>query len=232
MLDVLRAGQLLNDSPNDLRLFGMAPITWYLLGIRIVGRTAVEATRDPQARFFARAVTATLREHGHEIHELIDPFVGSGNVLYHFAKETTAARGLGIELNPDIVRRTRRNFEVLHRWKRLSDVDIEIHEGDWSRSSSMIGQGPTLIIIDPPWGDAYSKELGLDLRSTQPPIPEILEKMTESSGSAGPLFAAVKTIPGSRSVDVVVGAYRAFEALRPHDAELARWTDYLLLQLR
>ena len=70
----------------------MGTWAWYSLGIRISGRTAVEVTRDPQARFLARAAADTLREHGHEIGTVVDPFVGSGNVLYHLVRQPKAER--------------------------------------------------------------------------------------------------------------------------------------------
>ena len=47
LLHVLRAGQLLNKSINDIKLFGMSPINWYAIGIRIMGRTAVGGDPRP-----------------------------------------------------------------------------------------------------------------------------------------------------------------------------------------
>jgi hypothetical protein len=35
--------------PNYMRLYGMTPVEWYARGIRVLGRTAVECTRDSLA---------------------------------------------------------------------------------------------------------------------------------------------------------------------------------------
>jgi hypothetical protein len=37
------------DDPDYLRIYGMAPPEWYARGVRLLGRTAVECTRDALA---------------------------------------------------------------------------------------------------------------------------------------------------------------------------------------
>ncbi len=225
------AGRLSGDR-NDLRLFGLSTIAWYLLGVRIVGRSVIEATRDPQARFLARAVAQTLREHGHEISDVIDPFVGSGNVLYHLVKETGAKRGIGVELDPAICRLTSRNFEVMRRSLQLRGVEIRIHPGDWSLCRAFLGERPTLIHIGPPWGDAFTAE-GLDLRATQPPIKAILAEIEQAAGDA-PIFAAISAFPKvvAESVSEILAGYKGFASRRPSEQNIASRIDYLLLQIR
>jgi hypothetical protein len=38
--------------PDYLRIYGMAPAAWYRQGIRLLGRTAAERTRDALAKLF------------------------------------------------------------------------------------------------------------------------------------------------------------------------------------
>jgi hypothetical protein len=226
------AGRLGNGDRNDLRLFGMSTVAWYALGIRIVGRTVIEATRDPQAVFLARAVAATLRAGAHEVREVIDPFVGSGNVLYHLVKETRASHGVGIELDPVISRLTTHNFDVMRRRMRLRGTEIRIQAGDWSQSGAFTGEHSTLFYVSPPWGDAFSAT-GLDLRATEPPIMEILGQIEQSTGD-GSVFAAIATFPKvvEESVREVVATYKPLPVLRSNNPNIASRIDYLLVQIR
>ncbi len=171
-LHVLRAGQLLNKSINDIKLFGMSPINWYAIGIRIMGRTAVEATRDPHAEFIARSIAATLSASGHEIREVIDPFIGSGNLAYHVALSTGAKRIVGLDIDEDILKLTRDNFRILCRRGKLSGVDVELFCQNWS-SWPKHNKASAIVIIHPPWRESFT-ELGLDLYRTEPPVPTIL----------------------------------------------------------
>jgi hypothetical protein len=226
------AARMLSGDPRDLRLFGMGTLVWYSLGIRISGRTAVEVTRDPQAKFLARAAADTLRDHGHEIGTVVDPFVGSGNVLHHLVRTTKAERGIGIDANRNVVDLTRRNFARLGRLGKLGDTRIELHEGDWSRTVELSYTDASLVVLHPPWGEAYTDE-GLDLRRTVPPILELLAEISRAGGDH-PLFALVHTVPHvvDESVDEIRRTYETFATVRPDDPEVAARIDYLLVRLR
>jgi hypothetical protein len=226
------AARLLSGDPRDLRLFGMGTVAWYSLGIRISGRTAVEVTRDPQASFLARATAETLREYGHEIGTVVDPFVGSGNLLYHVVTETEADRGVGIDADRGVLALTRRNFARLQKVRRIGGASIELYEGDWSQSLGISYDDATLVIVAPPWGEAYSDE-GLDLRKTSPPILHLLAEISGADGD-GPLFALVHTVPHvvDESIDEIRGTYQTFETVRPDDPDVAARIDYLLVRLR
>jgi hypothetical protein len=227
-----RAARDLSGDSRDLRLFGMSTLTWFSLGIRIFGRTAVEVTRDPQAKFLALAVADTLRQNGHEIQNVVDPFVGSGNMLYHFVKETKAKHAVGVDLDHEILDLTRRNFARMRRIGRLRDVTVELLEGDWSGSLSFLGDETTLVIVAPPWGEAFS-EHGHDLRKTEPPIRPILEALSEHEGR-GQLLALIHTMPQvvAESVEETVRNYPTFDSIKSDDPKVAARVDYLLVQLR
>jgi hypothetical protein len=172
-VDVLRAGRALHRSPFALSYFGMSPLIWYPLGIRIAGRTAVEATRDCQAEPLARAAAEALRSNEVDVTDVIDPFLGSGNLAYHVARGVKAKRILGIDLDATIVEAAKTAFARLRSLGRLRDIDIEFHHGDWSNARGYKRNASSIVILAPPWGAART-ERGLDLDRTAPAVDELL----------------------------------------------------------
>jgi tRNA G10 N-methylase Trm11 len=210
----------------------MATLTWYSIGIRIFGRTAVEVTRDPQAKFLAKAVADTLRMNGHEIQDVVDPFVGSGNMLYHFVKETRAIRAVGFDIDHEILKLTKRNFAKLRQFGRLREVNVSLAEGDWSGALPLLGDQATLVILAPPWGESFT-ENGHDLRKTEPPIRQILTTLSEQTGR-GRLFAMIHTMPQvvAESVEETVQGYPTFETIKSNNPKVAARVNYVLVQIR
>ncbi|HYB91568.1 MAG TPA: class I SAM-dependent methyltransferase [Candidatus Binataceae bacterium] len=229
--EVRRAGWQLAGNPHDLRLFGLHPIAWYLLGARILGRTAVEVTRDTHAEFLAKSVAETLALAGITISDVIDPFVGSGNLLFHIQRATRAARAIGIDVNADVMELTKRNFARLRKFRRLRLKHLELLRADWGRAEHYVGERPTLILLHPPWGEAFDVR-GLDLRRTTPPMAEVLERFSGRVGTA-PTVAMLQLHPlmVAESVDEITRQYHAFPTMKPNNPEIARRVDYLLLRL-
>jgi hypothetical protein len=228
-----QAARCLSGDARDLELFGMRTWAWYTLGIRISGRTAVEVTRDPQARFLARAAAETLRERGHRVRVVIDPFVGSGNLLYHVVKETGAERGVGIDDDRGVLALTRQNFARLRKLGRIGGASVALLDGDWAQSVGFAYDDATLVIVAPPWGEAYTED-GLDLRKSVPPVLQLLGDISAGAGGDGSLFALVHTVPHvvAESVAEIRDTYPAFDTKKPADPEVAARIDYLLVQLR
>src|SRR6516164_5941503 len=56
--EVQRYGSDSFSDPDYIRLYGMTPPQWYVRGVRLLGRTAVECTRDPLADRIGRDVAA------------------------------------------------------------------------------------------------------------------------------------------------------------------------------
>lgn len=141
-------------------------------------------------------------------------------------------RGIGIDLNLEVLANAKRNFARLRRLGRLRGSTIELHHGDWSQSVGFSYGGAALIIVIPPWGDAYT-EHGLDLRRTIPPVLHLLDGI-RASGGIGPLFSLIQTMPQSivESVEEILRKYPKFETLTSDDPQVAARTDYVLIQLR
>jgi len=83
--DVIEAGLVLTGDPDGMALYGLAPAGWYARGIRLLGRTCVEATPDLTARPIARTVRALLGHHDWDKVGVVDLFAGSGNLMLHIA---------------------------------------------------------------------------------------------------------------------------------------------------
>jgi hypothetical protein len=163
------------DSYGDadyVSIYGMPPTDWYAKGIRLLGRTAVECTRDKLADAIGLDVALTLATVSPAARAfVIDPFVGSGNTLYWLLRHLSAARGIGFELDATVFQLTRRNLAIV-------ESPIDILNADYApglADASVATDQMMIAFIAPPWGDALSKTSGLDLRRTTPPITGIVD---------------------------------------------------------
>lgn len=172
--------------PDYIRLYGMAPPQWYARGVRLLGRTAVECTRDPLADRIGRdiaEVAASLPPESRCV--VVDPFAGSCNTLYWILRHVSRSRGIALEFDAKVHELTRANIEVLDR-------TIDLRHGDYE---SMLGQldvrrGEAIIMfVAPPWGTALDEVEGLDLRRTEPPITEIIARTGQAYPDNRILFA-------------------------------------------
>jgi hypothetical protein len=164
-----------SDSYGDtdyVSIYGMRPADWYAKGARVLGRTAVECTRDRLGDAIGKdvaGVTATLRPTVQTL--IVDPFAGSGNTLYWMLHHHPSARGVGFESDEGVFRLTRRNIAALA-------LPIDILSTDYLSGFAGVSMGPDELLITfiaPPWGDAFNRTSGVDLRRTTPPIVEIVD---------------------------------------------------------
>src|SRR5260221_9095124 len=77
-------------------IYGLPPAAWHEKGVRLLGRTAVECTRDQLADAIGRD-TATAANSAPPTPGIavIDPFTGSGNTLYLILRHLPQAPGFG-----------------------------------------------------------------------------------------------------------------------------------------
>jgi hypothetical protein len=177
------------DSFSDddyLSLYGMKPAEWHAHGIRMLGRTAVECTRDVLADRIGRdvgAVAASLPK-GTPV-TVIDPFAGSCNTLYWMLCHVPCSQGLAFELDPQVFELTSRNISGLDR-------RITLEHGDFLAGLDRrdLPAGHALIVfVAPPWGTALDEVAGLDLRRTEPPITGIIRRIARRYPDRRILFA-------------------------------------------
>src|SRR5262245_32555562 len=84
-------------------IYGLRPAEWYAKGIRLLGRTAVECTRDELADRIGRDVASIAGSWVSDKRPvLIDPFAGSGNTLCWLARHLSVAHAFGFELDPAV----------------------------------------------------------------------------------------------------------------------------------
>jgi hypothetical protein len=168
-----------SDSYGDadyVSIYGLPPATWHAKGIRLLGRTAVECTRDQLADAIgwdtAKAAKSAPAISGMTV---IDPFAGSGNTLYWILHHLPQAQGLGFELDPLVFELTKRNLAIL-------GLSIEILHADYVAALSELrvpDEQLLIAFIAPPWGDALSGSAGLDLLRTTPPVTEIVDSLAQ-----------------------------------------------------
>lgn len=157
-------------------------------GVRLLGRTVVECTRDALAEAIGKDVAAVAARAPSTAGALIvDPFAGSGNTLFWLLRHLPDARGLGFELDEEVFRLTRRNLAAL-------TLPIDILNTDYRAGLAQVSLAPNQLLITfvaPPWGDALDKTNGLDLRRTAPPVTEIVDFLLHAFPQ-NPLLCAIQ----------------------------------------
>jgi hypothetical protein len=186
------------DSYGDadwVSIYGLPPAEWYARGVRLLGRTAVECTRDRLGDAIGREVAAVVR---HASPLVVDLFAGSGNTLHWLLRHLPGARGLGFEIDPRVFALTRANLEALAVPVEIVNVDYVAGLAD---VRVRMAKGQLLVVfIAPPWGEALDRTSGLDLRRTTPAVTEILDVLGRDVG-ANPLLCVIQVherlVPGS-----------------------------------
>jgi hypothetical protein len=188
LTDVQRYGIESWGDPDFVCIYGLRPADWYGRGIRILGRTAVECTRDQLADNIGRDISSVAKSAPLTSGALVlDPFTGSGNTLYWILRHLPGAHGLGLEQDPVVFQLTARNLAILN-------LSIEVSNRDYRTglSNLTVAQDQLLIaFIAPPWGAALNERTGLDLRRTMPPITEIVDFLITIAGEH-PLLCAIQ----------------------------------------
>jgi hypothetical protein len=190
VLDLWEVQRYGSDSYGDIdyvSIYGMRPPDWHAKGVRLLGRTAVECTRDRLANAIGEDV-ARVATAGQPARMLVvDPFAGSGNTLYWLLRHLPGARGTGFESDAGVYHLTRQNIACLA-------LPIDIKNTDYRSGLSGLPVAPDellIVFIAPPWGDALDRSSGLDLRRTTPPITEIVD-LSISRFSRNRLLCAIQ----------------------------------------
>ena len=177
------------DSHGDadyVSIYGLRPEQWYLRGIRLLGRTAVECTRDALGSAIGQDVAAIAPNSARAV--VVDPFAGSGNTLYWLLRKLPGAQGLGFELDSGVFHLTQKNLSLL-------GLPIEVINLDYIAGFSQVRVAPgglLVVFIAPPWGHALDPVRGLDLRRTEPPVTQIVDHLRHDFAQCR-LLCAIQT---------------------------------------
>jgi hypothetical protein len=168
-----------SDSYNDahyVSIYGMPPEEWYARGVRLLGRTTVECTRDDLGSAIGLDTAAVAGKASNVAETLvIDPFVGSGNTLYWLLHHMPRASGLGFELDSTVFQLTRQNLALL-------SLPIDVRNIDYASGLSAVHATADHLVVAfvaPPWGTALNEVSGLDLRRTEPPVAGIVDLLAQ-----------------------------------------------------
>lgn len=199
---------------DHVSIFGMRPMDWYARGIRLLGRTVVECTRDALADAIGKDIAA-LCPHGLPASHLrvIDPFAGSANTLYWILHQLPGAVGLGVELDPSVYALTKNNLAQL-------TLPIDVVNADYQSallSLALPEDVPVVAFVAPPWGEALSAVTGLNLMHTTPPIIEVLQFLLGRFGR-NPSLCAIQMLEATdpASLEQVKAAFD-WTAVRLYD---------------
>jgi 16S rRNA G966 N2-methylase RsmD len=166
-------------------IYGMPPREWYRHGIRLLGRTAVECTRDALGDRIGLDVASVAARMPSSQLVVIDPFAGSCNTLFWILRHLSNSEGIAFESDPQV-------FELTHRNLATLDQRIELVHGDYVRllEELRVPEDRGIVaFIAPPWGTALDEVEGLDLRRTTPPISEVIEQIARHFPKHKLLFA-------------------------------------------
>lgn len=169
--EVMRYGSESFGDPDYVSIYGLPPSDWYARGVRLLGRTAVECTRDRLGDLIGQDITKVARDGVGAVPVLVDPFAGSANTLFWIRKHLPRSRAVGFESDSAVFNATETNLSVL-------EIDLELHPVDYEaglRALVVPDDEPLIVFIAPPWGDALVEKSGLDLRRTSPPIGTIVD---------------------------------------------------------
>jgi hypothetical protein len=166
-------------------IYGMRPREWYSRGIRLLGRTAVECTRDVLGKRIALDVASVAARMQSNEFVVIDPFAGSCNTLFWILQHLPNSQGIAFESDLQV-------FELTHRNLTILGQRIDLVHGDYVKHLAECcvpeDQG-VVAFVAPPWGTALDEVRGLDLCRTAPPIGEVIEQVVHRFPKHKVLFA-------------------------------------------
>ena len=171
--------------PDYVSIYGMPPREWHRHGVRLLGRTAVECTRDALANRIGLDVAAVSARMPCGELVVIDPFAGSCNTLFWILRHMPNAVGIAFEADEQVCELTRRNLAGLKQ-------RIELVQGDYLSllDERRVPEDRGIVaFLAPPWGTALDEVRGLDLRSTTPPIIEVMQQVARRFPRHKLLFA-------------------------------------------
>ncbi|RKT09551.1 hypothetical protein BX285_6646 [Streptomyces sp. 1114.5] len=198
------AGRVICGCPESLSLYGVPAPELTARGLRVLGRTAVECSKDPHPSVVAELIaeltagltaepTAELTaEPAAEFRRplgrrpmVVDLFCGSGNLGHHLGRRL-GHPVYAAELDPLVYATASHNLDRVGSSVVLRLADYrEVLAALPARSEC------DTYVVEPPWGAAFTPD-GLDLTRTEPPVPQILDDVRRSRDGL-PCLVVIKT---------------------------------------
>ena len=166
-------------------IYGMRPKEWHSRGVRVLGRTAVECTRDALGDRIGFDVASVAKRMPKNQYVVIDPFAGSCNTLFWILRYLPNSEGIGYESDLKV-------FDLTHRNMIAIGQQINLVHSDYARllnELQITGDRGLVVFVAPPWGTALDEVHGLNLCCTAPPIPEVIERVANRFAASDILFA-------------------------------------------
>src|SRR5207244_1333947 len=114
---------------------------------------------------------------------VLDPFAGSCNSLYWLMRQVPGSTGIACERDPTVFALTSQNILGLDRRIQLISGDYRALLRDCTFPPDYL----LIVFVAPPWGDALNARTGLDLRRTQPPVPDLVDEI-DRAYAANPML--------------------------------------------
>src|SRR4029077_261937 len=96
-----------------ISIYGMPPREWYRRGIRLLGRTAVECTRDALGDRIGRDIASVAPAMPSNRFVVIDPFAGSCNTLFWILRHLRSSESIAFESDSQVFELTHRNLVAI-----------------------------------------------------------------------------------------------------------------------
>jgi hypothetical protein len=166
-------------------IYGMRPKEWHRRGVRVLGRTAVECTRDALGDRIGFDVASVAKRMAKNQYVVIDPFVDSCNTLFWILRHLPNSEGIGYESDLKV-------FDLTHRNLIAIGQQIKLVQGDYAGLLDELhipSDRGLVVFVAPPWGTTLDEVQGLNLCRTAPPIPEVIDRVAHRFAASDILFA-------------------------------------------
>jgi hypothetical protein len=189
LADIKRYGLDSFADADYISIYGMPPEEWYRRGIRVLGRTAVECTRDALGDRVGLDVASVAKRMPSNEFVVIDPFAGSCNTLFWILRYLPNSAGIGFESDQQVFALTHRNLAAIGQ-------RIDLVHGEYVTLLEHLHvphDRGIVAFVAPPWGIALDEVNGLDLCRTTPPITEVIDQIARQFSGYSILLA--KSVP-------------------------------------
>ena len=171
--DLHEAGEIIFGNRDQIGFYGLSPAEFISRGCTVLGRSVIEGKINHHAAQVLTSLSAVINRHYRDYKNIavLDLFLGTGNLLYFTATGLHTNIRFGFETDRKVRNCTRNNFRTI-------GFNAEIIPRNFSTddSRSVSSEHLAVILIDPPWGEAFRFTSVLQLDKTEPPVIDIMHQ--------------------------------------------------------